>query len=191
MAWGGLLGPAAFVSAWIVSGALRHGYSPVEDAISRLAAVGAPRRLIMTAGFVGFGVGVPVYAAALRASVPGPAWKAAAAAGVATLAVATTPLDATPTLDLLHGGFASAGYAALAATPLLAAGPLAASGRRSAARLSVATGLASAICLAGTLAGPAHGLFQRSGLTLGDAWLAASAVWMLSGGQAAPRARTH
>src|SRR4051794_22518313 len=181
-AWGGLLGPAAFVSAWIVSGALRPAYSPVNDAISRLAAVGAPRRLIMTGGFVGFGLGVPVYAAALRASVPGHAWKAALATGAATLAVAATPLDVSPTLDVVHGGFASAGYITLAATPLLAAGALAASGRTWAARLSVATGVASTICLAGTLPGPAHGLLQRSGLTLGDAWLAASAAWMLSGG---------
>src|SRR3954451_23783514 len=94
LVWGGLVGPAAFLSTWIVSGALRHGYSPVEDAISRLAAVGAPRRLIMTAGFVGFGIGVPVYAAALRAAVPGPAWKTAVATGAATLAVAATPLGA-------------------------------------------------------------------------------------------------
>src|SRR4051794_6145194 len=48
---------------------------------------------------------VPVYAAALRASVPGHAWKAALATGAATLAVAATPLDVSPTLDLVHGGF--------------------------------------------------------------------------------------
>src|SRR3954464_15980270 len=73
LAWGGVVGPAAFVSAWIVSGALRHGYSPVEAVASRLAAVGTPRRLIMTAGFVAFGTGVPVSAAVLRDSVAGPA----------------------------------------------------------------------------------------------------------------------
>ena len=74
-AWGGIVGPAAFVSAWLVGGAMRRGYMPVDAGISRLAAVGAPTRPLMMAGFVGFGVGVPVYAVALRGSVPGSAWK--------------------------------------------------------------------------------------------------------------------
>src|SRR4051794_14713640 len=103
-AWGGILGPAAFVSAWIVGGALRHGYSPVNDAISRLAAVGSPRRSLMTIGFSMFGAGVAVHAFALRSSIPGPAWKTAGATGLATLAIAAVPLDASPTLDLVHGG---------------------------------------------------------------------------------------
>jgi hypothetical protein len=87
---------------------------------------------------------------------------------------------------------AAIGYVTLAATPLLAARPLAVGGHRRAATLSVALGVVSGLCLVGTLAGPAHGLLQRVGLTLGDAWLISSAVWMLSGGRvgqvAAPQA---
>jgi hypothetical membrane protein len=179
-AWGGVVGPAAFVSAWVVGGATKHGYSPVEDAISRLAAIGASTRPLMTAGFVGFGVAVPVYAAALRRSLPGPAWKTAAATGVTSLFVAAFPLDQSSTIDSLHAGFAAFGYLTLAATPLLAARPLATMGHRRAARVSVGIGVASGLCLAATVLGPAHGLFQRLGLTLGDAWLVGSAVWMLS-----------
>ncbi len=184
-AWGGIAGPGVFVAAWLVGGAIRRGYSPIDDAISQLAAVGTPGRSLMTAGFVGFGVGVPIYAMALRRSVPGPAWGTAVATGLATLGVAAVPLGASSTTDTAHAGLAALAYVALAATPLLAAGPLRASGRRPAAAASVATGVTTALCLAATTLGPAHGLLQRAGLTLGDAWLAASAAWMLRGGRTA------
>jgi hypothetical protein len=186
-AWGGIAGPAAFVSAWVASGAIRRGYSPVDDAISRLAAAGASTRPLMTAGFVGFGVGVPVYAVALRASIPGPAWKTAVATGLATLGVAAIPLDVSSTTDLVHGGLATLGYVTLAATPVMAGRALAASSHGRAAAASVVTGVASGLCLAATALGSAHGLLQRVGLSLGDAWLVASAVWMLSGGRIGPR----
>jgi hypothetical protein len=39
----------------------------------------------------------------------------------------------------------------------------------------------SGACLAATVFGPAHGLFQRAGLTLGDLWLAATAVAIIAG----------
>jgi hypothetical protein len=182
--WGGIFGPAAFVSAWVVGGAIRRNYSPVNDAISQLAAVGTSTRPLMSAGFVGFGVAVPVYAVALRASLPGPAWKMTVGTGLATLAVASFPLGISTTVNGIHGGCAAIGYATMAATPLLASRPLAASGRRIAARVSVGAGAVSAVCLVATLLGPAHGLFQRVGLTIGDAWLVATAVWILRGGRA-------
>ncbi len=178
-AWGGIIGPAAFISAWAAGGAIRSGYSPVEDAISRLAALGASTRPLMSAGFVAFGVGVPLYATALRRALPGPAWTAAVATGLATVGVAATPLDSSEAIDTLHGVFAGTGYATLAATPLLAARPLAAAGHRWAAATSLALGAAAAACLAATLVGERHGLWQRLGLTIGDAWLLASAAWML------------
>ncbi|HUZ19880.1 MAG TPA: DUF998 domain-containing protein [Acidimicrobiales bacterium] len=184
-AWGGVAGPVAFVSGWAVGGALRPDYSPVDDAISKLAAVGSSTRPLMTAGFVAFGVGVVVYAAALRKAVPGPAWTTAAVTGLATLGVASFPLDVSRTEDLVHGGLATLGYVTLASTPLLAARPLAASGRPRAAIASVATGVASGIVLAATVLGPAHGLLQRLGLALGDVWLVASASWILAGGHGA------
>ena len=180
-AWGGIAGPAAFITAWAVGGTIRSGYSPVDDAISLLAAVGASTRPLMTAGFVAFGVGVPVYATALRKAVPGPAWTMAAATGLATLGVAATPLDTSATVDATHGIFAAIGYVTLAATPVLAARPLVVAGHRTAAMASAAIGIASGLCLAGTVLGPGHGLWQRLGLSLGDAWLAATAVWLLSG----------
>jgi hypothetical protein len=177
-----VVGPAGFLAAWAVGGALSKGYSPVDDAISRLAAVHATTRGLMTAGFVTFGVGVPLYGLALRERLPGPAWMSAMATGVATLGVAAAPLDHSSTVDLVHGGFASAGYATLAAVPLLAAAPLRRMGRARPAAASVAVGVASGLCLAATLAGSRHGLFQRAGLTIGDAWIVASAVAMLRTG---------
>jgi hypothetical protein len=180
-AWGGVIGPAAFVTAWAACGAVKQGYSPVDDAISRLAAVGSTTRPFMTAGFVCFGVSVPIYASALRRAVDGPAWLAALSTGIATLGVAAFPLDVSSSIDTVHGALASIGYATLAATPLLAARPLAESGQREAATLSLAAGVIAGLSLAATVLGPAHGLFQRIGLTTGDVWLAASAIAILRG----------
>ena len=176
LAWGGVIGPVAFVTAWATAGAMTSGYSSVEDAISRLAAVHAPMRWVMTAGFVCFGVAVPIYGLALRDALEGRAWLAATVTGLATLGVAAVPLDVSKTTDLVHGGFASVGYASLALTPLLGAGPLAARGYRRAAAVSRAAGVLSGACLAATVLGSAHGLFQRVGLTIGDLWLVATAA---------------
>jgi hypothetical protein len=135
----------------------------------------------MTGGFVWFGVAVPVYSLALRDALEGRAWLAAMGTGLASLGVAAVPLDASRTADLVHGGFATVGYATLALVPLAAAGSLSARGYRRAAAVSRLVGVLTAACLAATVIGPAHGLFQRAGLTLGDAWLAASAVAVIGG----------
>lgn len=174
---GGVVGPAGFVGAWVVAAAATSApYSSIDDAISRLAAVGSDTRWIMTAGFVTFGVSLPVYAWALRRIVPGLAWLTAAATGLATLAVAAAPLDHSDTVDRLHGIFAGVGYLTLAATPLLAVPPLRRMGHRRLARAGVAAGLTSAIALALTTTGLATGAFQRVGLTVSDAWIVASAL---------------
>lgn len=175
LALGGLIGPAAFVTAWALLGARKPGYNPIEDHISRLAAQGVAERPAMTAGFVAFGVGLPLYALALRRSPTGHAWIAAVATGVATLGVAAFPLDG-PVGDGAHAAAAGFGYATLAAVPLLAARPLARAGYKAWSRFSWATGAAVGACLAATTLGPATGLMQRTGLTIGDAWIVASAI---------------
>lgn len=181
MAWGGLVGPTAFLGAWVVGGATRAGYGPVSQAISQLAAVGAPDRYLMTAGFVIFGLGAAGYSLALRAAVPGPAWLAALATGLATLGVAAVPLGRSSAADVAHGGLAGAGYLALVALPLLAGRAFDARGARTLAALSNLAALVSAVALALSVWGPATGLFQRIGLTTGHAWMAASAVALVVG----------
>lgn len=172
LAAGGVLGPLGFITAWSVLGATTdRPYSPVQDAISRLAEADAPTQAGMTAGFVAFGIGVPLFGLALRGQ-GNRAWTTAVATGLATLGVAATPLETSKTVDLLHGAFATVGYATLAATPWLGAPALA-------PRLSKAAAVVSAGALAATVAGPAHGLFQRIGLTVGDAWIVAMAVRLL------------
>lgn len=177
LALGGVVGPVTFVTAWVVGSARLSGYSPVEDPISRLAARGASTRPLMTTGFVVFGVTVPLFAVPLRRWVRGRSWMMAVGTGLATVGVAATPLNGG--LDTLHGVCAGVGYITLAAAPLVAIRPLARSGRRGWCRFSVGAGLASAGGLAATVAGPASGLFQRIGLTIGDVWLAAAAADML------------
>jgi hypothetical membrane protein len=172
---GGIVGPAAFVGAWSLAGLSAHHYSATQDAISRLAQTGAPTRAAMTTGFVAFGVAVPVYSRALRAALGGPAWLTAFATGVATLGVAAVPLG-SPTRDPVHGWFAAAGYVTLAATPLIASLRFARDERHAWANASRIAGIASGACLLATVAGPAHGLFQRLGLGIGDVWIAATAI---------------
>ena len=182
---GGIIGPAAFIAAWAILGARKAGYNPLEDHISRLAAQGVATRPAMTAGFVVFGVSLPLYSLAVRARLDGYAWTAAAATGVATLAVAALPLDG-PAGDAAHAVAAGTGYATLAATPLLAALPLRRLGRTGWSRASLVAGSVSAACLVATTVGPATGFFQRAGLTVGDAWIIASAAAILRGTFATP-----
>ena len=181
LALGGIVGPVGFVAAWAAGAVLADHLSPVHDAISRLAAVGAHTRPLMTAGFVAFGLGVPMYAAALRQVVPGPAWLTATVTGLATLGVALAPLDHSSTVDSLHAAFALLGYVTLAATPLLAYRPLMSGGHRRLARLGAIAGAISGTSLLLSSVGDWSGLFQRVGLTASDVWIVASAVAILSG----------
>jgi hypothetical membrane protein len=178
---GGVVGPVVFVVAWAVLGARRAGYSPVDDPISRLAAVGAPGRVAMTASLVSLGVGIGAYAPGLRAALPGRAVFAAAATAAASIGVAALPLGAayggTP-----HALAAGTAYLSLAATPLAAARSFRTRGMHRAASLSVAAGVVSATALAASVVSPRGvGLFQRVGLTTGHAWIAVSALWIVLG----------
>lgn len=167
----GVLGPGFFVAMWATLGATRPGYSAVEDAISQLARIATSTRPAMTVGFVGYGLALCGYAA--DAPLPRTSRVLVAGTGVATLGVAAFPLGGVS--DTVHAGFAGIGYATLAAAPLFAARSFARCGRRRWARYSVSAGAVCAICLIASLAGPAHGLLQRAGLTVGDAWIVASA----------------
>ncbi len=183
----GIVGPAAFIIAWVAAGVLTAGYSGVDDAISRLAASGAPHRALMTAGFVCFGIALVVYALVLRRWLGGPAWMAAGMTGAATFGVALFPLGTSSAIDGVHNAMAAFGYLTLVAVPLLAARPLVEAGHHRAAVASLlAAGLAGA-SLGATLLGPAHGLFQRAGLTVVDIWLMASAVAIMGGPPRPPR----
>lgn len=181
LAWCGVVGPTGFVAAWATAGKLTKGYSPVQEAISHLAAVRAPTRWLMTAGFVCFGVAVPAYSSALRNSLGGRAWLAVATTGVATLGAGAFPLDTSPTTDRVHRAFAVIASSSLALTPLLAAQTLSARGHGRAAAASRLVGAMSGGCLVASAFVPTEGLLQRIGLTLADGWVAASAVAILRG----------
>ena len=175
LAWGGAVGPAAFIGAWAIGGAVTSRvYAPVNDTISQLAAVEAPTRPLMTAGMLTFGVAVPLYALALRRALPGKAWIAAAATGVATLGVAAAPLDRSELVDNLHVVAAGAGYVTLAAVPVLARKALVDAGRARLAAFGVVMAAAAAVALPVSLVVSQTGLFQRIGLTAGDLFLIAS-----------------
>lgn len=182
---GGIAGPAGFVAAWSWLGARANDYSPIDDPISRLAAVGAPTAPAMTGGFLAFAGGVLLYASASRVQLSGATAAAAATTALATAAVAAMPLEGRfgTTGHAIGAGVA---YASLAALPILAARPLRAHGHGRAATASRVLGVASAACLTASVVLPSHtGLFQRAGLTLGDLWIVASSTAMLRAGRGA------
>jgi hypothetical membrane protein len=182
---GGIAGPAAFVSAWAVLGAHTAGYSPVDDAISRLAAAGAPDRALMSAGMLAFAGGVSAYAVGARSLLGARAAIALGTTAVATAGVAAFPLDASYG-DAPHALVAAIAYLALAAAPIAGARAPVLVGRRGAAPASRLAGALIAASLATSVLAPgAHGLFQRIGLTVGDAWIVGTALCAL--GRAAPR----
>ena len=184
LAVGGVAGPAAFVAAWAFLGTGQPGYSPVDDPISRLASIGAPTRVPMTAGLLAFGAGVAAYASALAAALPGPAALAAALTATGAVGIAALPLSPGEG-SVAHDVVAGLTYASLATTPLLGARGLHARGLGLPARLSTAVGVASAAALAaGAMVPRGGGLLQRLGLTLGHAWIVASAAWIMRGAPA-------
>jgi len=176
-----------FIGAWLALGATTDQYAPVDDAISRLAAVHASTRPAMTAAFVVFGLGMAAYAWALRPALAGASWIAALVSGIATLGVAAFPLDHSDAVDRLHGVCAGTGYVALAGAALLAVAPLTRAGRIGWARLAAITGTVAGGALALTLLGPYEGFFQRLGLTAGDVWIVTSAIAVLRSVPLAPR----
>ena len=153
--------------AWGALGAGAAGYDPTRDAISRLAARGAPTRPAMTAALLALGAGMVVYGLALR---PSRAWVLPVVNGMATLAVAALPLDGAD--DTAHGVVAGLGYVTLAAIPV-------AVGRRS--RLSMVTSVVSGLCLLASVVVATDGLYQRTGLTVAHLWVVVSALGSLRG----------
>lgn len=182
LALGGVIGPATFVGAWTITGLSTDGFSSVQSAISDLAAVDAstPSRVTMTVGFVGFGLGSIAFGLALRDTLEGRAWIAALATGACTIGVAATPLGGWAG-DGVHATFAGLGYATLVALPLLAVQPFNRRGHSSWARASAAIGTTSAVCLLASTLGPAHGSWQRLGLTVGDVWIVTTAAAIIAG----------
>ncbi|HUR76902.1 MAG TPA: DUF998 domain-containing protein [Acidimicrobiales bacterium] len=181
LALGGIGGPLAFVTAWATLGARTKNYAPTHDAISQLAAVGAPTRAEMTGGFVAFAVGVSLYALAAREQLSPRVAAAAAANGVFTLGVAALPLEGFGG-SAGHAAAAAAAYASLATLPTVGASAFSEDGHVTAARLSRLAALAIAVALVLSIVSPTRtGLFQRLGLSLGDVWIVATSIWMLRG----------
>jgi hypothetical protein len=129
----------------------------------------------MTAGLVALGVGMGLYAAAVR---PRRSWLPAAANSVTTLAVAALPLGAG--FDTAHGVSAALGYLTLAAIPVTAAADASGQPGR---RAAIAAGAVAGLCLLATTVTGRPGLFQRTGLTVAQAWVAVNALGLV----AAPR----
>lgn len=178
----GVAGPAAFVGAWAVGSAVTEGYSPVSDTISRLAEQGASTQPLMTAGFIGFGLLMPVFGRGLGQALGSRAVQAAVTtSAVGTLAVAAFPLSSEggTTVDTLHLIAAGVAYAANVLGPIAAAPHLRS---RTARRASYALSAAMAAALLGSLAlDDLTGLLQRTGLTLYDGWAVTLALTVLGG----------
>lgn len=172
----GITGPLVFVADWAILGATASHYSPINDAISRLARTGASTRGAMTAGFIFYGGALVAYAASSSSNLPKAARALLAGTGLSTFGVAAFSLDALGKSNT-HAIFAGIGYATLSAAPLVAARIWAGCpDGRSWVRTSTVTGIVGAALLIASTFAPHHGLLQRAGLTVGDAWVVATAV---------------
>ena len=167
---GAIWGPGLFIGAWILSGLLVGGYSPLEDAISDLAAVDAPTRAMMSFGFAAYGIGVGTSAWPLRRFVGKPGAIALGLNAALTLGVLLTPIGRSSDTDLLHTMFAALAYVSLALVGPLAAPALQRRGF-TLPMLSLVVGLVTIVLLSRSLGKTAPGLFQRLGLTTTHVWL--------------------
>ena len=165
-----IVGPASFISAWALSGALTPGYSPIRDHISDLAAIGAPTRDLMNAGFATFALAVGAAAFPARRLLGTPAAVALGANAILSVGIGLAPLGQSAVGDRAHQVVAALGYLALAATAPSAAPTLAKRSRRLGLG-SLGVGAASLACLGLSFVRPESGLWQRAGISVTDAWL--------------------
>lgn len=165
-----IVGPAAFISAWVASGSVTPGYSPTRDHISDLAAVHAPTRRLMNAGFTTFVLAITLATVPARRLVGTPGSIALGANAALSIGIMLAPLGRSPHGDRVHQLVAGLGYVVLAVTAPAAAPALAKRSRRL-ALVSVATGLGSLACLGLSFIRPDSGFWQRAGITTTDAWL--------------------
>ena len=184
----GIVGPVAFISSWVIAGALRDGYDPIAQAISRLAESGAPNRWIVTAGMVTFGISALVFASAMRTfTKPGAFFMVVA--GISSFGVAAFPCTSgcpglgSTFFDTAHVVVAGVHYLALTNAPLSIwwerrSGPY--------ARFCLVMAVATGVALTGQALGlGTNGLMQRIGITLSDVWMIATAVLMMRSGDGA------
>ena len=167
-----IAGVATFILCWSILGTITEDYSPISDAISRLAEQGAPYRGFMTMGMVAFGVGAIAFALTLG----GPGGIALAVAGFGSFEVAMFPCtEGCPgpgvATDTAHTVAAAVHYVALVATPLFI---------RKHNGIQVAIAAAIPLALHGLGVGP-NGLLQRTGLTILDVWLVILALDYMRG----------
>ena len=71
LAWVAVIGQAAFHGAWIVAGLIEPHYSNRRQTISELAALDAHHPVVMTIGFLAFGVSLAALAVVLHSSIRG------------------------------------------------------------------------------------------------------------------------
>ncbi|MDQ1727706.1 MAG: hypothetical protein QOK14_1751, partial [Frankiaceae bacterium] len=145
--------------------------------ISDLAALGTGTRPWMTAALVADGLGLVLYGAAACAYGRRAIGALAVVSGLSTLGVAAFPLGTAS--DRAHAIAAGLGYVTLAAIPLAGALRPLRRGRRGIAALSAVVGVASGAALVASVSGPQGGLWQRTGLTLADLWVAGHALAMI------------
>jgi len=169
-----LAGVVGLTAAWALGGLLTDGFDPVRQSISQLQRDGAATSAVMTAAFVGFGLGGLAFAPLLAR----PARVALTVASVATLGAALSPLGEVRggRQDALHLAFGATGYLSLSLLPLL----VSASASGAARRVALAAGVLTSACLLGTVPADAvSGALQRAGFLTAHLWLAGVALGRL------------
>lgn len=188
-----VVGVSQFVATWVTLAIVVEEHDPLHDAISELAALGAPHRPVMTGSLILFGLLVaPLGPLLWRALAPFgmPAAVLVGTNAVGTVAVGLVPCSpgcpgsAASVLDLGHLIAAIVSYAGLAGAPLATSWALRrADARPGLATTSLALGSVTAVGLLVLLSGVAGewgGAVQRASTTTGDLWYVIAA-WSVLG----------
>lgn len=192
VAWFALVALALYIGSWVVAGAVREGYDPVEQAISELFELGAPwaSRGLLLLGLGASGLAFVAFGPTLHRVLPGRGRLGPALvviAGIGTLGVMAAPCQpgcpgaGTSATDTWHTVAAGVGYTALATAPLAVAWRLR-HDRPSWAGWSAGLGGLAVLLFVVyllDLVAAAGGLQQRLFNTVADVWYAVAAVWVL------------
>jgi hypothetical protein len=168
----GIIGPVVFVAGWMILGAKLLGYSPRSEPISELARRGVSTHTAMTLIFVFFSLSSLAFSFSLR-PLSRNAARAMVFHGIGGMGAAVFPLGMFKS-DLPHEFFAGVVYISIGLFPLFST---------FAKNLAISTSVIIGVSLCISVFGPETtlGLFQRIGLTLGDAWMAYAAVRVFVG----------
>jgi hypothetical membrane protein len=189
----GIIGPILFILVFTVDGSLTKGYSPLEQAISALGAVGLPFAWVQNTNFIVFGLSLMAFAIGFcwrMRDVLGRGWRSACTGlflltGLAMAASGIFRLGSSPLIETLHlSGFIVVFSSLLSVLFLLAVLWWQIPAWRGTGRYTLVSALLTvgAFIALATVANPLSlgGLFQRLLVLCAFSWYVVMGFWLFA-----------